>query len=621
MLRDNREWKRTHVVPFLAIRSIRANSVLALACGHSLRAAVLGREFTVKKSHVNNGWKRDRRRTTTVGGYLIARLEEQGLKHIFGIPGDYILAFYDMLEKSDIDVVGTCTEAGAGFAADAYARVSGLGALCVTYCVGGLNALNPVAGAYAEKSPLVVISGAPGIGERGKRRLLHHRIRDYDSQRNIFREVTVAAVVLDDADRAPEVIDRALLACHRHKRPVYIELPRDMVTRPCAPPAGPLKPSPAKSDAGALREALDEACGMLEAARQAVVLAGVEIHRFGLQRKLVRLVEKSGYPVAATLLSKSVISELHPQYLGVYEGAMCPERVRKAVERSDCLLVLGAFLTDIDLGIYTARLDASRTINAASEKVTIKHHIYEGVTLADFLSGITRRIQTGRPPRRKARGMPGTFAVDRRSPLTVRRFFGRLDQLLDDRSVVIADIGDSLFGAADLTIHRGTEFLSPAYYTSMGFAVPAALGVQVRRPNLRPLVLVGDGAFQMTGQELSAIVRRGLNPIIFVLNNRGYTTERFMKDGPYNDILNWAYHLWPKVLGSGWGTEVSTEGELEDALVQALGNTRSFSIINIHLAPGDHSEALERLARRLGERLGGTEKSSVARAGDRGHRA
>lgn len=550
-----------------------------------------------------------RQKATTVGGYLISRLEEQGLKHIFGIPGDYILSFYDMLEKSGIEVIGTCTETGAGFAADAYARVSGLGALCVTYCVGGLSALNPVAGAYAEKSPLVVISGAPGMNERGKRKLLHHRIRDYDSQRNIFREVTVASVVIDDPERAPQLIDGALLACHRHKRPVYIELPRDMVGRPCAVADGPLRPSPLAGDPEALRESLEEACGLLRSARRPVILAGVEIHRFGLQRSLVRFVGKAGFPVAATLLSKSVISELHPQYVGVYEGAMCPERVRKTVEGSDCLLVLGAFLTDIDLGIYTAHLDAARTINAASEKVTIKHHIYEGVTLADFLSGLMRRIPKAKAAAPRAAKRPaGPFVVEADRPITVRRFFERLDQLLDDRSVVIADIGDSLFGAADLTIHRGTEFLSPAYYTSMGFAVPAALGTQVRHPRLRPLVLVGDGAFQMTGQELSPIARRGLNPIIFVLNNRGYTTERFIQDGPYNDILDWAYHRWPDILKSGWGTEVLTEGELEQALQRALQNLRSFSIINMHLAPGDHSMALERLARRLAERLGGTAK-------------
>ena len=192
--------------------------------------------------------------------------------------------------------------------------------------------------------------------------------------------------------------------------------------------------------------------------------------------------------------------------------------------------------------------------------------------------------------------------------ITVRRFFDRMNEFLGEDTLVICDIGDSLFGAADLTIYRRTEFLSPAYYTSMGFAVPAAVGAQIRKRtprNPRPVVFVGDGAFQMTGMELSTVARYGLNPIVFVLNNRGYTTERFIQDGPYNDVHEWAYHRVPEVLGAGWGWEVRTEGDLEEALARALANTKAFSIINVLLDPWDHSRAMERLARRLGRRVRG----------------
>jgi len=178
-----------------------------------------------------------------------------------------------------------------------------------------------------------------------------------------------------------------------------------------------------------------------------------------------------------------------------------------------------------------------------------------------------------------------------------------MNQFLQDDFVVIADIGDSLFGAADLTIHRRTEFLSPAYYTSMGFAVPAAVGAQVGNRRLRVVAFVGDGAFQMTGQELSTVVRCGLNPIVFVLNNKGYTTERYIKDGPFNDVHEWAYHRFVEVLRSGWGCEVRTEGELEEALAAARENTGGFSIINVQLEPRDRSPALERLGRRLARRV------------------
>jgi indolepyruvate decarboxylase len=542
-------------------------------------------------------------RGSTVGRYLVQRLEEAGLRHVFGIPGDYVLRFYDLLEASRMKVVGTCSEAGAAFAADAYARVNGLGAICITYCVGGLNTINAVAEAYAEKSPVIVISGAPGLRERVRSPLLHHRVRDFNTQKLIFEQVTVASACLEDAARAPQLIDEAIAACRRQKRPVYLELPRDMVDQPCAAPV-PLPATPERSDPAVLREALDEAARMLRAAEQPVILAGVELHRFGLQETLVRLLERTGYPVAATLLGKSVISEIHPQYLGIYEGGMGRDDVRRAVEGADAVLILGAFLTDIDLGAFTAHLDIGRAIHATSERIAIRHHHFEGITLHDFLHGLLRapigpRRRVGVAPKQP----PKTFRIQRNRPVAIRRFFARLNDFLEDNFAVVCDPGDSLFGAADLTIHRKTEFLSPAYYTSMGFAVPAALGVQIGKRRLRPIVLVGDGAFQMTGQELSTIARFGLNPIVFVLNNKGYTTERYIHDGPYNDIPNWAYHEMPRLLGAGWGCQVRTEGELEAALAVARGNTRSFSILNVHLDPYDRSEALERLGRSLGRQV------------------
>ncbi|HOD82680.1 MAG: Indole-3-pyruvate decarboxylase [Planctomycetes bacterium ADurb.Bin126] len=535
----------------------------------------------------------------TVGRYLVRRLEQCGLKHVFGIPGDYVLGFYELLLGSSMGVVGTCTEAGAAFAADAYARVNGLGAVCITYCVGGLNTINAVAGAYAEKSPLVVISGSPAMRRRVRSPLLHHRVKDFNTQALIFEQVTAATAVLNDPARAPAQIDQALAACLRTKRPVYIELPTDVCDRPCAKPAR-LDVSSPPSDKASLGEAVAEAAQMLRRARRPVILAGVEIHRFGLQDLLLDLVDKSGYPVAATLLGKSVISERHPQYLGIYEGAMGREEVRRAVESADCVLILGAFMTDINLGVFTAHLDVSRTINATSEQIAIKHHHFDGVQLGDFLRGLIRQLPRSRRRQKKAPAVSARPYTPRKSrPITVRRFFARMNEFLEDDFVVISDIGDSLFGAADLTIHRRTEFISPAYYTSMGFGIPAALGAQIRDRRLRPIVFVGDGAFQMTGMELSTIVRCGLNPIVFVLNNRGYTTERFIQDGPFNDIHEWSYQAVTQVLRGGQGLEVRTEGDLECSLAQARTHLGSFSIVNVHLDPYDKSDALVRLASRL----------------------
>ena len=539
----------------------------------------------------------------TIGEYLIARLHALGVGHVFGIPGDYVLGFYDQLVASELKVVTTCDEQGAGFAADAYARIRGLGVVCVTYCVGGLKVANSTAGAFAEKSPVVVISGAPGMKERENNPLLHHKVREFDTQRKVFEQLTVASAVLSDPQTAFQEIDRVLHAVLRYKRPVYIELPRDMVAR-----LGIKHHFPAQfhetSDPAALAEALGEAVAMINAARQPVVLADVEVHRFGLQELLLELIEKANIPFASTILGKSVMSEQHPLCLGVYEGAMGRDDVRAYVESSDCVIMLGTFMTDINLGIYTARLDPARSISATSEKLSIRYHTFEDVRFKDFMRGLIaadllRRDSNTHPhPEEEPE-----FRVEPRAKLTVKRLFQRLDAFLSDETIVVVDVGDALFGAADLFIHRRTEFLGPAYYASMGFAVPAAIGAQLANPSLRPLVIVGDGAFQMTGLEVATALRLRLNPIILVLNNAGYGTERHIHNGPYNDILPWEYSKIPEVIGGGKGFVARTEGELDSALLAAKADSAHINIIDARLDPMDRSPALERLAERLSKKI------------------
>jgi indolepyruvate decarboxylase len=522
--------------------------------------------------------------------------------HVFGIPGDYILGMYKLLEDSPIKLINVTREDNAGFAADAYARIHGLGCVAVTYCVGGLSTCNSIAGAYAEKSPVIVLGGAPGVSERAKNPLLHHKVKGFETQFEVFQKITVASAVLDNPDSAFGEIDRVLEAATRYKRPVYLELPRDLINVPqTAPHRGPAGLPP--SDPEALREAVEEASALLSKAQRPVILADVEIHRFGLQQELLKLAETTGMPIATTILGKSVISEAHPLFAGVYEGGMGRPEVTELVESADCLLMLGCFLTDINLGIWTAKLDPSRCIDATSEDLRIRHHHYRDVRLDDFMRGLIRRklrlARVAVPPRTNP--FLNTSAAPPSSKLTSSLLFGRLNLMLSQHTdmTVIADIGDSLFGAADLEMHRHTEFLSPAYYTSMGFGVPAAVGASMANPLARILVIVGDGAFQMTGMELSTIARYKLNPIVVILNNHGYTTERFLLEGPFNDIQNWAYHKVPEVVGAGMGLEVSTVGELESALRKALDNVSSFSLLNVHLDRYDRSPALERLAQKL----------------------
>ena len=540
----------------------------------------------------------------TIGGYLIQRLQDYGLGHVFGIPGDFVLQFYGMLQDSPIGVIGCTREDNAGYAADAYARVHGLGAVCVTYCVGGLSLCNSIAGAFAEKSPIIVISGAPGMDERRANPMLHHRVRDFATQREVFEKITVASAALEDPLTAFREIDRCLEAAVRYKRPVYLELPRDRVQTRCPYPHVP-NSEPATSDQNALGEALAEAQKVINACKKPVLVVGVELHRFGLADQVVKFAERNSIPMVGTLLGKSVVSEKHPLYLGIYEGAMCREELRNYVEDSDCVIMLGAFLTDIDMGIFTAHLDPRKCIYATSDETRISHHHFHDILVSDFVKGLAKLDLKApkRPLLPRPKQGDGKFVLKPREKITNARLFARLNELLDDKMIVVADVGDCLFGAADLTIYRKTEFISPAYYTSMGFAIPASIGVSVAAPDRRPIVLVGDGAFQMTCMELSTAVRYGFNPIVIVLNNKGYTTERFLQDGPFNDILNWNYHRMPDLLGGGWGFEVRTEGELDQSLNAALANQGAFSLLNVHLEPDDISPALQRLAEGLSKRL------------------
>jgi len=541
-------------------------------------------------------------RGEAIGDYLIRRLIEEGAGHVFGVPGDFVLSFFKKLEESPLQVVNTCDEQSAGFAGDAYARLRGLGVVCVTYAVGGLKVVNAVAQAFAERSPLVVISGAPGIAEQAQGGLIHHKVKSFDSQRRLFAELTVATAVLDDPATAASEIDRVLALARRHARPVYIELPRDRVGVELLP-GRRYEPPVDESDPQVLAFAVREATLWIEAAKRPVILAGVEVHRFHLQAALVEFARATGIPVAATITGKSVFPESDPAYLGVYEGSMGSECARDFVEQSDCVILFGVMLTDINLGIYTARIDRRTSIYAARDRVSVGFRSYDNVRMEDFVSGLAKHGWNRRAlPAFTHPEHPGPFVASDR-PMTIAALFHQLNAFLADDMIVIADPGDAMFGAQDLYIHDGAHFLAPAFYCALGFAVPAAIGVAAAAPHLRSVVLVGDGAFQMTGMELSTAARYGMNPIVVVFDNGGYGTERPMIDGAFNDVHQWNFARIPGVLGVGLGVKVATESEMAVALEQARANTESYTIIQVIIGRNDHSAAMGRLTATLSQRV------------------
>jgi len=538
----------------------------------------------------------------TVASYLLSRLKEAGIRHAFGVPGDYVLTFMDRMIQSGIEVVGTCNELNAGYAADAYARIRGIGCVCVTWGVGGFSAMNAIAGAYAEQVPLVVLVGSPRTTQRRSSMLLHHGVGDFTTMQKAYSYITVASVLLDDPGEAPQRIDAALKRCLAEKRPIMIEIPADMVDSPCRPPGSFPKIS-RESDIEALSEGLNEAMALLAAAERPVILGGVELHRYGLMAEFQRLVDASHMPVATTLLGKTVISEHHSQAIGVYEGATSRHAVRDIVENSDVLLCLGAWMSDINFGVYSSRLQGRQMILANSGRLKISHHVYEQVWIGDVISGLADRMPPkglSHPPYTSvSRLIESSFAARTGERMTVERLIKWLNTLISDKTIVIADTGDALFAAADLVMHQDVGFLGQAFYLSIGYALPATLGASLADPMRRTVTLIGDGAFQMTAQELSSLCRRKSNAVLLLLNNDGYTTERIIHEGPYNDIQRWDYHRLPEVFGGGWGTKVATEDEFATAVSRAITTREGPALIEILLDRMDTSEALKRLREEL----------------------
>jgi TPP-dependent 2-oxoacid decarboxylase len=535
----------------------------------------------------------------SIGDYLIKQIYDNGARHVFGLPGDYVLGLMKKITQSDLKLINTCDEQGAGFAADAYARMRGFGVVCITYSVGGLKIANTTGQAFAEKSPVLVISGAPGRVERSKNTLLHHKVNEFDDQIKIFERLTVASADLSDVERAFSEIDRVISTVLQYKRPGYIEVPRDVVSvvpQSCVSH----KPAPAQKGApGPISEALKETIDMLNSSRKPAILAGVEVHRFGLGEKVMDLSRRANAPIASTILGKSSIPEEDPLYMGIYMGARGDDAVKEYIESSDCLILIGVFMTDLNMGSFTAHLDPGRFVNMTSERTSVKYHLYPGLglnLLAALLGSEIKRHDLGEFPHPKRPEPFCDASCDKK--ITANRFFQAINSFMDEKTVLIADVGDSLFGSTDVTIPTQGHFLSSAYYASMGFSVPAGLGVQAADPDLRPLILVGDGAFQMTGMEVASAVRYGYRPIVIVMENGGYETERLIIDGEFNDIAQWKYSRIPDVLGAGKGFRIETEEDLDRALKDAR-NYDGVSILDVVLSPHDVSSALKKTSEGL----------------------
>lgn len=549
--------------------------------------------------------------TMTIGKYLLEALYAKGIKHIFGIPGDYVLRLDKLIEEhKKIQFINATRENTAGYMADAYARFRGLGCACITYGVG-LNIVNAMSQAFVEDSPVVLISGTAGTDEFVKHPILHHLINrhannshDFDiTQLSILKNVTIDQAVLTDPETAADEIDRVLEACIREKKPVYIEVPRDKVEAVIPQHKVREAPTPA-SDPAALQEALEETLKILEKSEKPLLWIGHELSRYGLADTVLKFAEKHQIPIVSSLLGKTVVSEKHPLFAGVYSGIMSRPDIQKLVDETDCLILLGVKLSDMDTGMFTAKLDHELKVFADIDQIAINNHEYSKVLFADFIKGLHKLKLNKTYARKTPRpALPAHFKPASGKPTTIARFFECLQSHLKPEYIVFTDVGDCMFGSADLVLGQNS-FQACAFFASLGFGTPGSIAAQLALPERRVIGIIGDGAFQMTCMELSTAVRYKLDPVIIVLNNHGYGTERPLLEGDYNDILDWNYYKIPDVLGGGKGIKVETEEALDRALTDALKQRGQFHLIQIELDKLDFSPALTRFTSKLRHRAG-----------------
>ena len=516
----------------------------------------------------------------TVGDYLLDRLAELGVSEIFGVPGDYNLEFLDhIVAHPAIRWVGNANELNAGYAADGYGRLRGMSALVTTFGVGELSAANAIAGSYAEQVPVVHIVGGPSKDAQATRRALHHSLGDGDFEHffRISREITCAQANLMPATARRE-IDRVLSEVREQKRPGYILLSTDVARFPTEPPGIPLPRCTGGTSPRALSMFTDAATELI-ADHQLTVLADLLVHRLQVVEKLEALLAADVVPYATLMWGKSLLDESSPNYLGIYAGSASAEPVRAAIEEAPVLVTAGVVFTDMVSGFFSQLIDPARNIDIGQYQSSVAGLVFAPLEMDAALDAVaavlTRRGITS-PVATSASDEPPPETAEsptRERPLTQQMLWNRLCDALTPGNVVLADQGTSFYGMADHRLPQGVTFIGQPLWGSIGYTLPAALGAGLAEPDRRTVLLIGDGAAQLTIQELGTFSREGLSPVIVVVNNDGYTVERAIhgEAAPYNDIVSWSWTDIPNALGvaNHLAFRAHTYGELDDALAAA----------------------------------------------------
>ncbi|MFW0155384.1 alpha-keto acid decarboxylase family protein [Rothia sp. P6271] len=510
----------------------------------------------------------------TVGHYLLDRLVELGVTDIFGVPGDFNLHFLDhVLEHEKLSWVGNANELNAGYAADGYARVRGLGVLCTTYGVGELSAINATAGSYAENVPVIHIVGAPGTTAQQQHGRMHHTLGDGDFNHfvRMAREVNYSVAVLDRATATSD-IDRVLREAIVHRKPGYLMVPVDVARVPASAPSTPLDVNLRLSDPE-VEDQFRHAVRDFIRGKKTAVLADIMTERLGAVSELNALVTSTGFPFASILWGKAMIDETLPNYAGIYIGALSDENTRRVVEEAEVLICSGVEFTDMTSAHFSQQIDSSRVIDLGAQGATVAGAVFAPLTIADALN-IIREVATevGALPADFSSILASDSSVEVNSePLTQHQLWSLLPQHLDTKNTVVVDMGTSFFGMAHQKFPEDSRFIGMPLWGSIGYSIPALLGAAMADRDSRGVLLVGDGSAQLTIQELGTIIRENLNPVIFVVNNEGYTIERSIHgpEAQYNDITAYNWQKIPEGFGATEENSIILKATTSEELVHA----------------------------------------------------
>jgi indolepyruvate decarboxylase len=512
--------------------------------------------------------------TMTVIQHVISRLHAIGVSDVFGVPGDFSFPVCDAIcEDPRMRWIGCCNELNAAYAADGYARIKGMSALCTTYGVGELSALNGIAGAYAEHLPLFHLVGTPNMGAQSRRAVMHHTLGngEYNLFQRMTEPVVCAQAVMHPQNVALET-ERLIAEALYHRRPVYMAFPADHANEAVVSAAQPV-PAPG-SDPAFLSAAVDAIVAALDKARSACFLPGILLARTRLQGAMQAVIDASGLPFATMFMGKAVLDEQHPNYIGMYDGALMNEGVRDFVESCDLVIEVGTVHSDFNTGAFTAKLDPVKLVNITHHRTSIAGKIFPNVEIGDILAALQKRLPKHHPWTKPPMESIGDLVGAGADPITAAALYPRWADFLKPNDILVAESGTASMGLGFAQMPAGASFHNQTLWGSIGWATAAAFGAAVAAPERRVVLVTGEGSHQLSAQEVGQFGRFGLQPVIFVLNNSGYLIERLLSKYPasvYNDVAPWRYSELPRALGcDGWFTaRATTCGELDQALATA----------------------------------------------------